>query len=164
MSASDTDQQNVFQRVAEATNHWLTPANILDLGAFVLALGAAEKLDDPIGIAQAAVAFGIDGVDGTIARKTGTTSDKGEVIDAVGDKIKLGYYLLKIWGGGLAPKPIMVGIGMQNTANAIITAYDRVSNKTPKVHPDINGKRGILKQQLGLGLNVIGLNIEKSIR
>lgn len=162
MTKNQANEPNTWQAIANATNDWVTPANVIDVAAFGLAMKAGGNLTETSGIAHAAAAFGADIIDGKVARTTGTASSKGEAIDAAGDKIKLGYYLLKIWQEGLAPKPLLAAVALQNTANVAITAYDRKTNPMPLVHPSIDGKRGIFMQQAGIGLHVIGSRVAKS--
>lgn len=162
MTNSSSHELNTWQKIAAATDDWLTPANFIDGVAFAMAMRAGSRLEETSGIAEAAIAFGADFIDGKVARATGTASPKGEAVDAAGDKIKLGYYLVKIWQDSLAPKPLMAAVGIQNATNVAITAYDRKKNPIPQVHPNTDGKHGIFMQQIGLGMHVIGNKVAKT--
>ncbi len=154
--------QNVWQKISDATNTVVTPANAIDLLGFAGAKYGIDNLDSWKGIAVASASFLADVVDGKVARATGTQSELGEALDAAGDKVKLAYALVKIWQMDLAPKPLLVGVAAQNGLNAGLTIADRIVNKEdPALHPSWYGKRAMFLQQAGVGLHVVGSQMEK---
>lgn len=159
---SDLLNLNNWQRISEATNHVVTPANAIDAVAFAGAMYGLNELDSWKGIMTTCASFMADFVDGKVARATGTQSALGEAVDVTGDKIKLAFGLYKIWKLGLAPKPLILTIAAQNGINVALTAVDRSVNKQdPLIHPSQFGKKAIFMQQWALGLHVIGSEVSK---
>ncbi len=152
-----------FQRVAQATNGIVTPANAVDAAAFGIAMHAAPHLDEWGGIGEAFVAYGADFVDGKIARATGTSSEVGAGVDAVGDKIKLGWAMVHIARNNQADRDLLLGIAAQNVANAMVTAYDRRRNTEPTITAAQSlGKRAMFGQAASIGIQVIGTKVAQS--
>ena len=161
----DTDDPKMWQKISDATGTVVTPANAIDLLCFAGAKYGIDNLDSWKGIGIAAVSFLGDLVDGKVARATGTQSELGEALDAAGDKIKLAYALVKIWQMDLAPKPLLVAVALQNGLNAGLTLADQALHKeNPAIHASWFGKRAIFLQQTGIGLHVIGSQLEKEER
>jgi phosphatidylglycerophosphate synthase len=159
--ASQESELNKWQQIADATNDIVTPANALDVVFFGAGMYGANHLDEWKGIGASGASFVEDIANGWVARKTGTATELGEIVDATGDKIKLGRFLVKIWKEDRAPKSLVTAVALQNTANAAITLYDKRMHKVRRVHPSNDGKRAIFMQQIGLGLHVIGKKLEK---
>lgn len=155
------DELNNWQKLAGATNDIVTPANMIDAVAFGVGVYGIRNLDSWKGIGFACSGFMADFVDGKVARATGTQSELGEAIDAGGDKVKLAYALYKLWELDLAPKPLLIAVGLQNGINVALTAVDRSANKPPVLHPSGLGKKAIFIEQWGLGLHVIGTEVAK---
>lgn len=161
VSSEETDP-NIWQIISDATRTVVTPANAIDLLAFYGAKKGIDNLDSWKGIGITAASFLSDIVDGKVARATGTQSPLGEALDAAGDKVKLAYALVKIWQLDLAPKPLLTAIAMQNLVNSGLTITDQaINNGDHVIHPSWFGKRAMLLQQTGLGLNVIGSQMNK---
>jgi phosphatidylglycerophosphate synthase len=153
---------NNWQILARATNDYVTPANAFDAVGFAASMYGIYNLDSWKGIAAAAGGFMTDVFDGKIARGTGTATDKGEIVDATGDKIKLAFALAQIWRLDLAPKWLIGAVLVQNSANVVMTAADRrLNKKEPVLHASIFGKRAMFLEQWGLGLHVIGSEVQK---
>lgn len=152
-----------LQGIAEATGNIVTPANAVDAVAFGMALHAAPRLDTWSGIAEAAIAYGADFVDGKIARATGTASEVGSKVDAVGDKIKLGWGILHIARNNQADRDLLAAVAVQNVANAAITAYDRKRNEEPAItEARPLGKRAMFGQAMSIGVQVIGTKVSET--
>lgn len=156
------NEQNVFQRVAEATNGIVTPANAIDVAAFALAMESASKLDSWRGIASMAVAYTADLADGAVARATGTVSELGAGVDAVGDKVKTAYVGYHIARQGLANYDLLTAVAAYNMATAGATIYDRLAHDKPEVETTIPGKRAVFAGSLGLGLQIIGNKVAET--
>ncbi|MBP9738971.1 CDP-alcohol phosphatidyltransferase family protein [Candidatus Saccharibacteria bacterium] len=153
---------NNWQKISEATGTIVTPANAIDLLGFAGAKYGIDRLDSWKGIGIACASFMADFADGKVARATGTQSELGEALDAAGDKIKLAYALVKIWQLELAPKELLCAVAVQNGLNTGITLADKAINKNESViHASWAGKRAIFLQQWGIGLNVVGSQMEK---
>lgn len=155
-------EHNNFQQIAEATGGVVTPANAIDAGAFALAAKFVPKLDSWRGIAAVAVSYASDVVDGKVARATGTSNELGAAVDAVGDKIKTTYAAYHIAKMNLASKPLLAAVALQNVANAGATVYDSLVNDKSKVDVSKAGKYSTFSNSLGIGLQVIGTELEKN--
>lgn len=151
---------NIWQKTSDSTHGIVTPGNAIDAAALPLAVASLPHLDNWLGIAGSAIAFMADVVDGRAARATGTQSDLGEVVDATGDKVKMALALRAIWKADLAPRPLMVAVGIRNGVNAILTGLDRLNNAEPAIHPSKIGRIAIFAEQFGVGLHVIGSKLE----
>lgn len=149
-------EPNVWQKVANATNDVVTPANAIDVVAMGMAFHGAPRLNTWGGIVESGAAYMADVVDGRVARATGTTSDLGAKIDPIGDKIKIAYGLWHIWRGNLASRGLMTAVAAQNAANTAITVYDQVKNDEPQLKVSDDGKKAMFTQAWGIGLQVIG--------
>lgn len=156
------DTLNNWQRVAQATNNIVTPANALDVAGFAGSMYGLANLDSWRGIIVGSAGFATDYFDGKVARGTGTASPLGEAIDAAGDKVKLAFALYQIWKLDLAPKWLVGAVAVQNGANIALTATDRIMNSEPVLHPSQNGKRAIFIEQLGLGMHIVGSEVSKT--
>lgn len=153
---SDTEAPSLLQQVAESTHGTITPANVIDATALVGAKYGMDNFDTARGKACVIASYAADIIDGPIARRTGTQSDLGEMVDATGDKLKAAYAIFKLWQNNLADKPLLAAVGAQNTANTILTLVDRTANNEPSIHPSRVGKRSFFMQELGIGINVAG--------
>ncbi len=160
----DIEDENIWEKIAGYTNDIATPPNALDAGAMALALYGLNvaKLDSWKGITTTGMSFVADLFDGWLARKTKTSSPLGEAVDAGGDKIKLLAALYQIYKLDLAPRSLIWSIFAQNGYNAGLTILDIKTNDIPAIHPSWLGKRAILAQQTGLGLNVVGSEVKKT--
>ncbi len=152
----------VSKTVAEGTNYWITPANVVSPIGLGLSIDGSNKLGTWSGICETAIGFGLDVADGALARATDTASPKGEILDATLDKIKVGYFALKLFQENRAPKGLIGAVAAQNSLNAAITLYDKYTNEIPRVHPVKEGKRGMFAQNLGLGLHAVGTKLTET--
>jgi phosphatidylglycerophosphate synthase len=157
-----TQQLNIYQRVANRTHNVLTVENALDAVSVPMAAWGLPRLETWAGILASMAAFEIDNVDGYFARRNGTASSLGEMVDATTDKIRLGLAVGFMWRDSPRLRPLIAAIGAQNSYNAGLTLLDRKNNQDPSIHPSQFGKKAIFMQQWGLGVNVIGAKIEKS--
>ncbi len=157
-----TNEQTQLQRVAEATNGVVTPSNVIDAAAFGAAIKYAPELNTPKGIAWVAASYAADVIDGKIARMTGTTSELGAAVDAVGDKIKTAYVAYHIAKLDLVPRPLLGAVLFQNVANAGAKAYDAIRNDESKLTVSQAGKYGAFSNNLGAGLHVIATELDKT--
>lgn len=159
---TQTAPQGFWQQVSENTGTIVTPSNIIDAIAGVGAVYGIRNIDKPKGVLAVGASFGADAIDGPLARWLGTVSPLGEKIDAVGDKIKLGYGILRLWQHDQADKPLLASVAIQNSANAVITIADRLSDGEPVLHSSKIGKRSFMTQEIGLGLNIAGKALSKN--
>lgn len=162
ISHENQREQNTWQQVSDATHTVITPANAIDAVGFVGAKYGIDHLDTWPGIVIAGASFLTDMVDGKVARATGTQSELGEAIDAVGDKIKLAYALKKTYELEAAPMWLLAGVTVVNSVNASLTLADKQINRNvPAIHPSWAGKRAIFLQQFGIGFHILGSQFEK---
>lgn len=154
-----SEDMNVWQEIAEATNGIVTPANVLDVAGFGLCIHGLRKLNSWRGIVATAAGFMTDVVDGRVARSTKTQSPLGEAVDAAGDKVKLALALYKLWSLDLAPRPLLCAVAIQNTANVALVAADRMRHEEPRLHSSSHGKKAMFLEQWGLGLHVIASQV-----
>lgn len=157
-----TEAPNVFQKIAESTNHIVTPANVVSGLGFVASMHGATHLDTWRGVTETGIGFAADVVDGKVARATKTSSPLGEKVDATLDKIKTGYFAARLLLEKRAPGHLVGAVVAQNAVNAAITLYDQKHNDPPRVHPTKAGKRGMFAQNSGLGLHAIGAKLQES--
>lgn len=155
-------EQNVFQRVAEATRGVVTPANVMDVAAFALAVESAPKMDTWRGIVTMAVSYLTDLGDGATARATGTVSEVGAGVDAVGDKLKTAYVGYHVARRELADYDLLTVVAGYNLATAGAAAYDRLTHDEPRVETNVPGKRAVFAASLGLGLQIIGNKVAET--
>lgn len=154
------EEFNRWQQLSEATGTVVTPANIIDAMGFIGAKYGIDRIDTPRGAAIVALSYGADVIDGKVARATGTESKLGEAVDAAGDKVKLAYGLVQVWRKGLASKPLLTAVAVQNVANSALTLADqRINGKEPVIHSSYLGKRSFFMQELGVGLSIAGTQI-----
>lgn len=157
-----TTEQNVFQKVSEATHGVVTPANAIDAAAFALAIESAPKLDTWPGIARMAISYTADLADGATARATGTVNELGAAVDAVGDKLKTAYTGYHIARKGLASPGLLTAVAAYNLATAGAAARDRLAHEESQVSTTIPGKRAVFANSLGLGLQIIGTKVAET--
>ena len=157
-----SENLNVWQEVAEATNDIVTPGNVLDVVGFGASIYGLRKLDSWKGIVATATGFMTDVVDGKVARTTKTQSPLGEAVDAAGDKVKLAMALYKIWDLDLAPKLLLSAVAIQNATNVALVAVDRMRHGEPQLHSSSHGKKAMFLEQWGLGLHVISSQVYKT--
>jgi phosphatidylglycerophosphate synthase len=155
-------EQNVFQKVAEATHNVVTPANAMDAAAFALAVESAPRLDTWRGIIKMAVSYLTDLGDGATARATGTVREVGAGVDAAGDKIKTAYVGYQVARRGQADYDLLAVFGAYNLATAGATVYDRLAHDKPKIEASIPGKRAMFAGALALGLQIIGNKVAET--
>ena len=98
---------STLQRLAAETGGVVTPANLLDVVALVGAWWAGPRLGSWKGYAVGAPSYFADLADGIIARRTGTVTPVGEIMDhVVGDKPKIFWAAWHIWRPRLADRPL----------------------------------------------------------
>ena len=148
---------NAFQKVALTTKDVVAPANAVDAAAFVGAAWSAPRFDTWDGIIVGGLSYGVDAVDGALARITGTESELGAKVDAGGDKIKVIWGLINVLRNNQAPKSLLTIVAAQNLANAAIYGLDHAVHDEPHITEVTRiGKRAMATQVAGVGLNVIG--------
>lgn len=161
-SGHETQQRSVIQRVSDATGGIITPANLLDTKAMHMAWEGSRDLETWNGIGKTALAYLIDAGDGALANWTGTRTQAGKFFDHIGDKVKLGFTIPRIWRSDLAPKSLLTAVAVQNAANAGISIYDRTVNDEPQITEATTGRRVIAASCGGIGLNVIGHKVQET--
>lgn len=152
---------SALQRLAAATGGVATPANLLDVVAFVGAWWAGPRLGSWKGYAVGAPSYFADLADGIIARRTGTVTRVGEIMDHVGDKPKIFWGAWHIWRKHLADRPLIATVAVYNVANAIVTGYDLLCNAEPQVFPGRRAKWAMLTTATGMGVQVAATNTER---
>jgi phosphatidylglycerophosphate synthase len=153
---------SALQRLAAATGGVVTPANLLDVVAFVGAWWAGPRLGSWSGYAVGAPSYFADLADGIIARRTGTVTRVGEIMDHVGDKPKILWAAWHIWRLRLADRPLVATVTAYNVANAAVTAYDLLRNAEPAVFPDRRAKWAMMTSATGMGIQVAATNAERT--
>ena len=154
---------STLQRLAAATGGVVTPANLLDVVALVGAWWAGPRLGSWKGYAVGAPSYFADLADGIIARRTGTVTRVGEIMDhVVGDKPKLFWGAWHIWRLRLADRPLVATVAAYNVANAVVTGYDLLRNAEPGVFPDQRAKWAMMTSATGLGIQVAAANAART--
>lgn len=155
--------QTALQRIAGATAGLVTPANLLDVVALVGAWWAGPRLGTWRGYAVGAPSYFADMADGVIARRTGTVTRAGELMDhVVGDKPKIFWGAWHIWRLRLADRPLVATVAAYNVANAVVTGYDLVRNAEPQVFPGRTAKWAMLTSATGMGTQVAATNATRT--
>ena len=104
---------STLQRLAAGTGGVVTPANLLDVVALVGAWWAGPRLGSWKGYAVGAPSYFADLADGIIARRTGTVTRVGEIMDhVVGDKPKIFWGAWHIWRLRLADRPLIATVAV----------------------------------------------------
>ncbi len=153
---------SVLQRVAARTGGVVTVANALDVVAFVGAWWAGPRLGTWRGYAVGVPSYFADLADGVIARRTGTVTRVGEILDHVGDKPKIFWAAWHVWRLRLAQRPLIAAVAAYNVANALVTGYDLVRNCEPEVFPDQRAKWAMMTTATGMGVQVAAKNAERT--
>lgn len=153
---------STLQRLAAATGGVATLANLLDLVALVGAWWAGPRLGSWKGYAVGAPSYFADLADGIIARRTGTVTRVGEIMDHVGDKPKIFWAAWHIWRLRLADRPLIATVAVYNVANAALTGYDLLRNDEPRVFPDRRAKWAMMTTATGMGVQVAATNAERT--
>ena len=153
---------SALQRLAAATGGVVTPANLLDVIAFVGAWWAGPRLGTWKGYAVGAPSYFADLADGIIARRTGTVTRVGEIMDHVGDKPKIFWAAWHIWRLRFADRPLIATVAAYNVANAVVTGYDLLRNAEPGVFPDQRAKWAMMTSATGMGIQVAAKNVERT--
>lgn len=151
-----------LQRLAAATGGVVTLANLLDVVAFVGAWWAAPRLGTWKGYAVGAPSYFADLADGIIARRTGTVTRVGEIMDHAGDKPKIFWAAWQVWRLRLADRPLIATVAVYNVANAAVTVYDLVRNAEPRVFPDRRAKWAMMTTATGMGIQVAATNAQRT--
>lgn len=151
-----------LQRVAAATGGVVTLANVLDVVAFVGAWWAGPRLGTWKGYAVGAPSYFADLADGIIARRTGTVTRVGEIMDHVGDKPKIFWAAWHVWRLRLADRPLIATVAVYNVTNAAVTGYDLVRNAEPQVFPDRRAKWAMMTTATGMGIQVAATNAQRT--
>lgn len=151
-----------LQRVAAATGGVVTLANVLDVLAFVGAWWAGPRLGTWKGYAVGAPSYFADLADGIIARRTGTVTRVGEIMDHVGDKPKIFWAAWHVWRLRLADRPLIATVAVYNVTNAAVTGYDLVRNAEPQVFPDRRAKWAMMTTATGMGIQVAATNAQRT--
>lgn len=153
---------SALQRLAAATGGVATPANLLDVIALAGAWWAGPRLGTWNGYAVGAPSYFADLADGIIARRTGTVTRVGEILDHVGDKPKIFWAAWHIWRLRLADRPLIATVAAYNVANALVTGYDLLRNAEPGVFPDQRAKWAMMTSATGMGIQVAAKNAERT--
>jgi hypothetical protein len=154
---------SALQRLAAASGGVVTPANLLDVVALVGAWWAGPRLGSWKGYAVGAPSYFADLADGIIARRTGTVTRVGEIMDhVVGDKPKIFWGAWHIWRLRLADRPLIATVAVYNVANAVVTGYDLLRNAEPGIFPDRRAKWAMMTSATGMGVQVAATNAERT--
>ena len=154
--------RSTLQRLAVATGGAVTPANLLDVVALGGAWWAGPRLGSWKGYGVGAPSYFADLADGIIARRTGTVTRVGEIMDHVGDKPKIFWAAWHIWRLRLADRPLIATVAIYNVANAMVTGYDLLRNAEPRVFPNRRAKWAMMTTATGLGVQVAATNAART--
>lgn len=117
-------KRNLCQKLAAASNGWLTPGNLISVAGGVLTIAGLLQLRDELasggGLLLIAVGRFADVADGYIAAKTGTKSPLGSWLDPAIDKILSVIAVILLWTAALVPPIVLLAIAIQSIFNSII--------------------------------------------
>lgn len=139
--AVSASKRNVWQRVAARTHGLITPGNAVSIiGAILAFWGMMLIYKGELWFGLVILAFGRLGdiLDGYVADATGTKSSVGETLDAGLDKATVFGALVLFLALQLAPLWLIVLLGIQQFAAALIGAYAKASGMD--LHPSSAGK------------------------
>ncbi len=153
---------STLQRLAAATGGGVTPATRLDVVAGAGAWWAGPRLGTWKGYGVGAPSYFADLADGMIARRTGTVTRVGEIMDHVGAKPKIFWAAWHIWRLRLADRPLIATVAVYNVANGVVTGYDLIRNAEPAVFPDRRAKWAMMTTAVGMGIQVAATNAERT--
>jgi phosphatidylglycerophosphate synthase len=134
-------ERTPWQRLAANTRGFVTPANVVSLvglGLVLLGLAVLVKHRYIAGLWLIVIGRLCDIIDGAIADRSGTKSPLGEVVDAGFDKLGALGVLIVFGVEHIVPWWAIIGIGIQNAANAIIGFVGH--HRKLSVHPVRAGK------------------------
>lgn len=157
----DPKDHNIHQRIAAKTNGWLTAANLVTTtGAALTAAGMAEwfRGKNKRGTVLMGIGRGLDLLDGAIAQRTGTISDKGAALDAGSDKLLATAFIGLAAQNGDMPVAEAAAHGLQQTR--IFRESLLIKNAGGEPNPSEYGKRGMAALWLRAGGIVLGKTLE----
>lgn len=157
----EPQKQNIHQRIASKTNGWLTAANVVTTaGAAITAAGMTDWLrgNNKRGTVLMGLGRGLDLLDGVIAQRTGTTSDKGAALDAGFDKLLAASFLGGAVKTGDMPIAEATAHGLQQAR--IFRESVLIKNAGGEPNPSEYGKRGMAALWLRAGGIVLSNSLE----
>jgi len=140
-----------IQKVAAATNGYLTPPNVITIiGLGLVLYGIYALLNQDFLIAFTALLIGraLDILDGYVADKTGTKSPLGELFDAAVDKIGTLLTIAAFFLAAVAPWWVVVLVLLPQVIIPLVIFYKRT--KKIHVHPTRAGKLSMALTWVGL--------------
>ena len=134
----ETTEKNRWQELAEKTNDIVTPANALTLSGLALTIKGSMNLRGARGFSQLVVGRLADASDGWVARRTGTATKLGEMMDAGADKIATATVLYQAYKQDVMPRWSMNYMAVQNAANVGLSMVAQSRGK--EMHSSKAGK------------------------
>ncbi len=110
----------------------------------------ANTLEEPSGFAKVVVGRSLDALDGTVARKTGQTSDFGALLDAGIDKVATAKLVGEMWRRNAAPKGVLSTIALFHAINAGATFFANIRRTTAPTRPTKSGKLAMAAETVSL--------------
>jgi phosphatidylglycerophosphate synthase len=149
-------EKNVWQEIQHRTGGIVTPANVMDFAAINGVRKHAPELDTALGIAKVGFDWTEDLLNGPASRMTGTTGKLGEILDHVGDKIKLLITMWNLHELEILPRNVeLITIGQQ-AASSAITAYDNLFHHPARTSVNVDGEHNMMGLATGISLHTIG--------
>jgi cardiolipin synthase len=151
---------SAFQKLAAATNGFVSPANIVTLVGFGVVIGGLVALLQHhywLGLVLLAVGRLFDVADGMVAQATHTKSPVGEILDAVVDKIETLLTIIVLLVADIAPWWVIVALVVPQAIIAAVTFYKR--QRGVRLHPSQQGKLSMA----AVWASVVGLIAYKAL-
>ncbi len=147
---------NNFQKIADATNGVLTPANMVTgLGLYLVYKGAQDLNNNKIlsGTLKIGLGRAMDYFDGIVADKTKTKSPLGEAFDATADKIGVLLVGLPLYKNNLISRNKLNLVFAQNAINTVYTM--KAKNEGKEIHSSKYGKLATAAQWIFIGSSLL---------
>jgi cardiolipin synthase len=147
---------SVWQRLALATNSFLTAPNLLSVGGLLVVLWGAERLyhhDWQLGVALVIIGRLADLADGYVARRTGTATALGELIDTTSDKLGILALLVVGYLTGLL-SPVIVATLL--TYSVLVALFALIWGIRYRIRTNRFGKLAMFTAWVLIGCSVVG--------
>ena len=154
------EQYNSFQKLAAATNGFLTPANVITvIGLSIVIYGLVIILQGYFlgGLLLLAAGRLLDVVDGVVAEFTKTKSPIGEIFDAAADKAGTILTILVLFFAGVGEWWLIAALIIPQIVILIVVYLKQRQNI--RVHPTRQGKLSMALAWVG----VVALLVNKEL-
>ena len=129
----------------------LTVPNAISALGLALTVHGSRRADTGWGITETVAGRLLDLLDGKVARMLDQSSEFGAGIDAAFDKAGVLAIGINEWRGGIAPKPALLVIALQNAVNLVATAVATRLGGEEDLAPVLAGKAAMAYQNGALG-------------